>query len=92
MKSWTDRLRVKQQANFEQERHKMAIAELHASKYVPKRYLYIWKRFVEQQKEDRWREFRKNRLRETAKEVLQTSLLEKGSYLAPSLDYADLDQ
>lgn len=59
------------------------IADRHAARSVPRRFLITWKRFVKDQKEDRWREFRRARLREAAQEALMGSslLMSRGDIL-----------
>ena len=45
-------------------------ADLFASKCIPRRALNAWKQYVSDKKEEKWREFRKERLRSIAKEQL----------------------
>ena len=59
---------------------KNVLADAFANRAVPRRFLGYWKQFVKTQKEDRWREYRKSRLREAALEVLEQSKLSKPNY------------
>lgn len=42
-------------------------ADNYAKRFVPKKVFRIWKHFVQEQKEQKWREYRRARLREAAK-------------------------
>jgi hypothetical protein len=52
---------------IERERSYNIVADRFAKKYIPKRCIRIWKEFVKSQKDQKWREFRKEMLRASVK-------------------------
>ncbi|KAJ3416610.1 hypothetical protein HDV05_000892 [Chytridiales sp. JEL 0842] len=59
------------------ERAKERKADEFARTYVPKRFLRKWKAIINEIKDERWREFRKEQLRGRAKELLSNSRFEE---------------
>ncbi len=79
-KMWKIRYHSSSRIRLEREYQKNVLADAFANRAVPRRFLGNWKQFVKTQKEDRWREYRKSRLREAALEVLEQSKLSKPTY------------
>lgn len=67
---WKSWYQTKEQFRWLEERERNAIADQFAKRAIPRRFLTYWKAFVKLQKEERWREYRKTRLRQAAQEVL----------------------
>ncbi len=86
LSDWKERAQIAGMKRWEEEREKNAIADRFAAKSVPRRFVGYWKIFVSNQKEGRWREYRRNRLREAAREVLnQTSIQRANEHIELSL-------
>ncbi|KAJ3108529.1 hypothetical protein HDU97_000811 [Phlyctochytrium planicorne] len=62
---------------LKQERIKELKADTFAAKSVPRRYLRLWKAFVLSQKDKKWKEYRKQQLRNRVKELLEESPFEE---------------
>ncbi|KAJ3219848.1 hypothetical protein HDU67_009036 [Dinochytrium kinnereticum] len=52
-------------------------ADAFAAKCVPRRYLHLWIRYVAIVKDERWKEYRKQQLRNRVKELLEASPFEE---------------
>ncbi|KAJ3272337.1 hypothetical protein HDV01_005771 [Terramyces sp. JEL0728] len=66
---------LKQRVKVESENARKA--DLLAARLVPKRTFRRWKVYVQLEKEEKWREYRRNRLRQSAQQILsQNSILE----------------
>jgi hypothetical protein len=64
---WREKTRKQTLKRLEREKTYNIIADRFAAKYIPKRCVRIWLEFVKSQKDQRWREFRKEMLRESVK-------------------------
>ncbi|KAI9204382.1 uncharacterized protein BJ171DRAFT_106004 [Polychytrium aggregatum] len=64
-------------SRLEVEREKEARADKVAQRIVSKRCLRRWRSFVSESKEEKWREFRRQMLRERVHEILSSSRLEE---------------
>lgn len=69
---WQKKTKIQILKRIERERSYNIVADRFAEKYIPKRCIAIWKEFVKSQKDQRWREFRKDILRKSVKVYLIT--------------------
>ncbi|KAJ3053408.1 hypothetical protein HK097_004352 [Rhizophlyctis rosea] len=73
---WLHSALEKRRKREEHERRMEELADGLALRLVPKRYLRLWKTYVKNQKEEKWREYRKQVLRDRVKELLVHSRFE----------------
>jgi len=64
---WKRRYEIKLLQSAQEQEAKNKLADALLLKLIPKRCIRKWKSFVENQKEDRWREHRKQMLRDSVK-------------------------
>ncbi|KNC99598.1 uncharacterized protein SPPG_09237 [Spizellomyces punctatus DAOM BR117] len=74
--TWRRKALTTSQTREAHERALNAKADQLMKRILPRRCLRLWKEFVAEQKEQRWREFRKQVLRERVKEILHHSRFE----------------
>lgn len=67
---WGDTTQSAAEARLKQERVNNSKADQYAAKFIPRRVFRIWIQFVTDQKEEKWREYRRNRLREAAQVMI----------------------
>ncbi|KAJ3319195.1 hypothetical protein HDV06_006635 [Boothiomyces sp. JEL0866] len=77
VKCWSIHATTAKKGRILLENENMVKADMLAAKLVPKRVFRRWKEYVSLEKEERWREYRRNRLRQSAQQILsQSSILE----------------
>ncbi len=64
---WSEKNRIKTLEELKRQNLNNIIANKFAEKSIPRKCVRIWKEFVKSQKDQRWREFRKEMLRESVK-------------------------
>ena len=73
---WFKKYQITSSERRQEEARKNVIADTYAQRYIPKRFLRQWKAFVLVQKEEKWREYRKECLRNSVKGLLSHSSFE----------------
>ncbi|KAI9362417.1 hypothetical protein DFJ73DRAFT_812268, partial [Zopfochytrium polystomum] len=76
LKKWKWKAKESIMNRMRLEREKELLADSFAARYIPRRFLRKWRQNVLDAKEDRWKEFRKQQLRERIKELLTDSRFE----------------
>ncbi|KAI8908262.1 hypothetical protein DFJ77DRAFT_474430 [Powellomyces hirtus] len=76
MREWRDRYGHASHRRIAREAANAARADALAQRLVPKRFMRRWRAYVANEKEQKWREYRKQVLRERVKEILHDSPFE----------------
>lgn len=88
--AWKLNFQIKKPTRIRYERNQCEKADNLAKRLVPKRCIREWRRFVIEKKEEQWREFRKDCLRKSVKNLLVNSSFEQHLQTA-TLSFQDMD-